>query len=98
MTLMPALTGGLLFCLSNAVPIKSKSKVCGDNLMCYGEPVELLKEVIDGRTLQIDEDSHTVLDDFDHFCAYSGCNPNEVSAQAYAWAKLAFVSARISKL
>ena len=66
--------------------------------MSYGEPVELLKEVIAGPTLQIDENGHTVLDDFDHFCAYSGCNSNEVSAQDYAWAKLAFVSARISKL
>jgi hypothetical protein len=51
--------------------------------MCYGDPVELLKKVIDGRTLQTNEVSHTVLDDFEHFCAYCGCDPNN------AWAKLA---------
>jgi hypothetical protein len=35
------------------------------------------------------------MDDFDHFCAYSGCNPAKISAEAYAWAKLAYISARL---
>ena len=59
--------------------------------MCYGDPVELLKEVIDGRTLQTNEAGHTVLGDFEHFCAYSGCDAGN------AWAKLAFVTARLAK-
>jgi hypothetical protein len=58
----------------------------------------MLADILAARPLTPDEHGHTVLDDFDHFCAYSGCNRSEVSAQAYAWAKLAFVSARISKL
>jgi hypothetical protein len=59
--------------------------------MCYGDPVELLKKVIDGRTLQTNEAGHTVLGDFEHFCAYSGCDAGN------AWAKLAFVTARLAK-
>jgi hypothetical protein len=59
--------------------------------MCYGDPVELLKKVIDGRTLQTNDAGHTVFDDFEHFCAYSGCDPDN------AWAKLAYVSARLPK-
>jgi hypothetical protein len=61
----------------------------GGCIMCYGDPVEMLKKIIDGRTLLTNEAGHTVLDDFEHFCAYSGCDPNN------AWAKLAYVSARL---
>lgn len=56
--------------------------------MCYGKPQELLEMILKGRTLATDAAGHTVLEDFDHFCAYSGCEPTN------AWAKLAFVSAR----
>ena len=57
--------------------------------MCYGNPTELLATIVDGRTLTTNVAGHTVLDDFEHFCAYSGCDPGN------AWAKLAFVSARL---
>jgi len=42
----------------------------------------MLKKVIDGRTLQTNAAGHTVLDDFEHFCSYTGCDPGN------AWAKL----------
>ena len=59
--------------------------------MCYGKPDEILADILQARPLVPDERGHTSLDDFEHFCAYSGCDPNN------AWAKLAFVSARLAK-
>jgi hypothetical protein len=42
--------------------------------MCYGEPDRLLDLVIGKRELPKNELGHTPLDDFAHFCAYSGCS------------------------
>ncbi|WP_244832473.1 hypothetical protein [Caballeronia sp. TF1N1] len=55
----------------------------------------MLAGILEARPPEPDELGHTALDDFDHFCAYAGCNPGEVPPEAYAWAKLAFVSARL---
>ncbi|CAB3758684.1 hypothetical protein [Paraburkholderia humisilvae] len=65
--------------------------------MCYGKPEEMLADFLQANPLVPNDLGHTALDDFDHFCAYSGCNPTEVGPDAYAWAKLAYVSARASK-
>lgn len=51
----------------------------------------MLRTVVDRRALQTDEAVHTVLDDFEHFCAYSGSDLRN------AWAKFAYVSARLPK-
>jgi hypothetical protein len=48
----------------------------------YDDPSEFLKKILDGRTLQTNAAGHTVLDDFEHFCSYTGCDPGN------AWAKL----------
>lgn len=53
----------------------------------YGNPEAILAEVLKHPLAQNDL-GHTVLDDWQHFCTYTGCSPDN------AWAKLAFVSAR----
>jgi hypothetical protein len=55
--------------------------------MCYGKPDEMLAELLRARPLKANQYGHNALDDFEHFCAYSGCHPDN------AWAKLAFVTA-----
>jgi hypothetical protein len=65
--------------------------------MCYGKPDEMLADILSVRPLVPNQNGHTAMDDFDHFCAHSGCNPGAVSPEAYAWAKLAFISARLPK-
>jgi hypothetical protein len=57
--------------------------------MCYGKPEELLAQLLQARPLKPNQYGHTALEDFEHFCAYSGCDPNN------AWAKLAFVTASL---
>lgn len=57
--------------------------------MCYKDPSAMLSTILEGRVLKRSAAGHTVLEDFEHFCAYSGCDPTN------AWAKLAFVSARL---
>lgn len=60
--------------------------------MCYKNPVELL-QTIQSEPLLRNEIGHTPLDDFDHFCAFSGLSEELVGREAFAWAKVAFVSA-----
>lgn len=57
--------------------------------MCYGKPEEMLVQVLQARPLKPNKYGHTALEEFEHFCAYSGCDPNN------AWAKLAFVTASL---
>ncbi|SAL70674.1 hypothetical protein AWB67_07228 [Caballeronia terrestris] len=63
--------------------------------MCYSDPDAILLDILQTGNLPSNEHGHTALDDFNHFGAYSGCNPSQVSSEAYAWARLAFVSARL---
>ncbi|BCF96657.1 hypothetical protein PPGU19_012260 [Paraburkholderia sp. PGU19] len=58
----------------------------------YGNPDAILADMLQ-HPLTPDDLGHTVLDDFEHFCAYTGCNPERIGAEAFAWAKLAYVSA-----
>jgi hypothetical protein len=58
----------------------------------YGNPEAILEVVLE-VPLKPNAAGHTALDDFEHFCAYTGCSP-EIGAEAFAWAKLAFLSAR----
>ena len=46
--------------------------------MCYGDPAKMLGVVLDGRALEPNENGHTVLDLFEHFCAYSGCDEKTI--------------------
>jgi hypothetical protein len=57
--------------------------------MCYGKLDEILADILASCPLVPNEYGHTALEDFEHFCAYSGCDPDN------AWAKLAFVSSRL---
>jgi hypothetical protein len=57
--------------------------------MCDGEPDEILADILAARPLVPNEYGHTALEDFEHFCAVTGCDPNN------AWAKLAYVSAQL---
>ncbi|SAL80876.1 hypothetical protein AWB67_05708 [Caballeronia terrestris] len=67
-------------------------------IICYGEPDAILLNLVQTGKVPSNERGHTALDDFNHFCAYSGCNPAQLSTEAYAWARLAFVSARVGKI
>ncbi|BAO90659.1 uncharacterized protein BRPE67_CCDS10570 [Caballeronia cordobensis] len=57
--------------------------------MCYGNPNQLLMDLLQARPPARDARGYTALDDFNHFCAYSGCDPKN------AWAKYAYLSARL---
>ncbi|MEM5371379.1 hypothetical protein V4C53_35840 [Paraburkholderia azotifigens] len=59
----------------------------------YGNPEAILGVVL-SEPLKPNEAGHTALDDFEHFCIYSGCSAERIGAEAFAWAKLAFLSAR----
>jgi hypothetical protein len=63
--------------------------------MCYGNPDAMLTSILEARPLQPNENGHTSLDLFEHFCAYSGCNPDKIGHDAFAWAKLAYISAKL---
>ena len=51
----------------------------------YGDPEAILAAMLDGATLATNAIGHTALDDFQHFCAVTGCDPEN------GWAKLAYV-------
>ena len=61
--------------------------------MCYGNPQKLLRQWLLARGLVRNALGHTCLDDFDHFCAVNGLSEAGVGADAFAWAKLAYVTA-----
>jgi hypothetical protein len=63
--------------------------------MCYGNPDEILTEILKARPLARDARGYTAMDDFDHFCAYSGCNESAVGKETFAWARLAYISAKL---
>lgn len=63
--------------------------------MCYGNPKQMLAEILKVRRLEPDKYGHTALENFEHFCAYSGCDPAKIGVDAFAWAKLAYVSAQL---
>ncbi|MDE1010100.1 MAG: hypothetical protein OSB38_31015 [Paraburkholderia fungorum] len=65
--------------------------------MCYGEPDRLLELIIGKRELPKNELGHTPLDDFAHFCAYSGCSEEDLGKRAFAFVKLAYVTAGLSR-
>jgi hypothetical protein len=60
--------------------------------MGYGNPDQLL-QTIQHEPLPRNEIGHTPIDDFHHFCAFSGLSEHLVGREAFAWAKVAFVSA-----
>ncbi|VXC84351.1 conserved hypothetical protein [Burkholderia sp. 8Y] len=63
--------------------------------MCYGNPGAMLDDILRVRKLQPDEHGHTALENFEHFCSYSGCHPQSIGEEAFAWAKLAYVRAQL---
>jgi len=65
--------------------------------MCYGNPDELLQLVIGKRALPKNDLGHTPLDDFEHFCAYTGCNEQELGPRAFAFIRLAYVTAGLAR-
>lgn len=60
--------------------------------MIYGNPDQLLL-TIQREPQPRNEIDHTPIDDFEHFCAFSGLSEQLVGHEAFAWAKAAFVSA-----
>lgn len=60
--------------------------------MCYGNPHDLL-ELVSSALPPRNELGHTGQEDFEYFCAYTGLRKENVGADAFAWAKLAFLSA-----
>jgi hypothetical protein len=65
--------------------------------MCYGKPDEILAKILEAQPLQPNECGHKPLDDFEHFCAYSGCIEDVVGKDAFAWAKLAYITAKLPR-
>jgi hypothetical protein len=63
--------------------------------MCYGDPVKLLAQFLEANPLVKDARGFTVLDDFDHLCAYSGLA--EADELSIAWGRYSYVSASYSK-
>jgi hypothetical protein len=61
--------------------------------MSFGKPGEILAKMLTDRPLGTNEFGRTAMDDFRHFCAYTGCSPERVGAETYAWAMLAFFTA-----
>ncbi|MEZ2310781.1 hypothetical protein AB6809_29475 [Paraburkholderia sp. RCC_158] len=62
--------------------------------MCYQEPVEILEKMLEVTPLTPNSRGYTPLDDFEHFCAYSGCSEELLGAKNFAWVKLAFITAK----
>ncbi|MEM5461381.1 hypothetical protein VSR69_42420 [Paraburkholderia phytofirmans] len=65
--------------------------------MCYGEPDRLLELVIGKRALPKNDLGHTPFDDFEHFCAYAGCSEQDLGPRAFAFVRLAYVTAGLSR-
>ncbi|MFM0125991.1 MULTISPECIES: hypothetical protein [Paraburkholderia] len=65
--------------------------------MCYGKPDKLLELLIGKRALPKNDLGHTPLDDFEHFCAYTGCSERELGPQAFAFVRLAYVTAGLGR-
>jgi hypothetical protein len=63
--------------------------------MCYGDPVKLLAQFLEANPLVKDARGFTVLDDFDHLCAYSGLA--EADELSIAWGRYSYVSASYRK-
>jgi hypothetical protein len=53
-------------------------------------PQQLLAEMLKVRRLGPDQYGHSPLHNFEHFCAYSGCDARTTGDEAFAWAKLAY--------
>ncbi|MBB5419895.1 hypothetical protein [Paraburkholderia atlantica] len=60
----------------------------------YQKPVELLEDLLETVPLGPNDRGHTAMDDFEHFCAYTGGCEELMGPQAFAWAKLANTDAR----
>jgi hypothetical protein len=65
--------------------------------MCYGDPDKLLELVIGKRGLPKNDLGHTPLDDFEHFCAYSGCNEDDLGPRAFAFVRTGYVTAALGR-
>lgn len=65
--------------------------------MCYGKPDETLAKILEAQPPLPNELGHTPLDDFEHFCAYTGCIEDEVGKDAFARAKLAYRRTAMTK-
>jgi hypothetical protein len=62
--------------------------------MCYGDPDKLLALFLEAQPLTPNSRGHTPLDDFEHFCAYTGCTVETAGKEGFAWVKLAYITAK----
>jgi hypothetical protein len=65
--------------------------------MCYRDPDQLLRQLLETNPLVPNRLGHTPLDDFEHVCAFSGLEEREVGHLAFAWARYAFISGRLMR-
>jgi len=65
--------------------------------MCYQKPVELLDKLLEATPLAPNSRGHTPLDDFEHFCAFTGCSEQLLGRDCFAWTKLAYITARMQR-
>ncbi|BCF95383.1 hypothetical protein PPGU16_84500 (plasmid) [Paraburkholderia largidicola] len=61
-------------------------------IMCYGSPHEQLAMLLEAHGETKNDLGHTALDDFEHFCAYSGLSRESAGEMGFAWSKLAYVT------
>lgn len=64
--------------------------------MCYQKPVELLDKMLEVTPLAPNSRGNTPMDDFEHFCAYTGCSEQLLGKDGFAWVKLGYITAKIS--
>ncbi|APA89396.1 hypothetical protein BJG93_28215 (plasmid) [Paraburkholderia sprentiae WSM5005] len=62
--------------------------------MCYQKSVQLLENLLEAVPHEPNERGHTAMDDFEHFCANTGCTEELIGRQAFAWVKLGFIDAK----
>lgn len=58
-------------------------------------PDDLLQLFMVDGALPTNDLGHSPLDDFEHFCAYSGCNEGDLGQRAFAFVRLAYVTASL---
>ncbi|TAN01479.1 MAG: hypothetical protein EPN40_02545 [Rhodanobacteraceae bacterium] len=61
--------------------------------MCYKDPEKGIALVLEGIGDLKSTHGHSALEDFDHFCAYSGLSEDEVGRLPFLWTKYGFLSA-----
>lgn len=64
--------------------------------MCYGDPVRLLAQLLTDAKPRPDVPSHSLDDEFAHFCMVHGLSVERSGEQAVQWARFLYFYDRVS--